>query len=187
MTHDSTPAPRLRTFVRSVEHALVDAGSEADTVARVRAAMRELVRVDDWLQPACAVPHPDHYQQYLLHLDPGGRFSVVSFVWGPGQQTPIHDHTVWGVIGMLRGAERGARFELDDAGRAIAVGSPSLLQAGDVELVSPATGDVHRVSNASADTVAISIHCYGADIGRVRRHVYFQDGRPPKPFVSGYA
>jgi hypothetical protein len=42
-----------------------------------------------------AEPAPDTYRQYLLHCDPLERFSVVSFVWGPGHRTPIHDHTVW--------------------------------------------------------------------------------------------
>ena len=36
---------------------------------------------------------------------------MVSFVWGPGQKTPIHDHTVWGLVGMLRGAERCRLYE----------------------------------------------------------------------------
>jgi predicted metal-dependent enzyme (double-stranded beta helix superfamily) len=35
---------------------------------------------------------------------------VVSFVWAPGQGTPIHDHRVWGLVGVLRGAETSERF-----------------------------------------------------------------------------
>src|SRR5689334_15094199 len=73
-------------------------------------AMRELVSRDDWLPEAMAKPHPQYYQQYLLYADPQDRFSVVSFVWGPGQKTPVHDHTVWGVIGMLRGGETSEPF-----------------------------------------------------------------------------
>ncbi|CAP43786.1 cysteine dioxygenase family protein [Bordetella petrii] len=180
--------PRLNAFINAVDGALGAAGaSEAQVLAAVSSAMQRLVQNDDWLDAACTVPHPEHYQQYLLHLDPARRFSVVSFVWGPGQRTPIHDHTVWGVIGMLRGAEIGARYRLDDAGRAVPDGPAHVLETGQVEQVSPSIGDVHRVQNASADQVAISIHCYGADIGQVRRHVYYEDGAPPKIFVSGYS
>ena len=32
----------------------------------------------------------------MNHVDARERFSVVSFVWAPGQKTAIHDHTVWG-------------------------------------------------------------------------------------------
>src|SRR4051794_8765541 len=46
--------------------------------------------------------------------DPFERFSVVSFVWGPGQKTPIHDHSVWGLVGVMRGAERARAFRMRD-------------------------------------------------------------------------
>ncbi len=74
------------------------------------------MRQDDWLPEDCARPDPQRYQQYLLHVDSRQRFSVVSFVWGPGQITPVHDHRVWGLIGMLRGAEYSQPYAFD-AGR----------------------------------------------------------------------
>ena len=49
----------------------------------------------------------------LLHCDPMERFSVVSFVWAPGQKTPVHDHTVWGMVGVMRGVEFCEEFSLD--------------------------------------------------------------------------
>jgi predicted metal-dependent enzyme (double-stranded beta helix superfamily) len=177
---------RLRAFTASVA-AAVDAGpGEPEILARVQAAMRELVARDDWLAPAFAVPDPRFYQQYLLHCDPQQRFSVVSFVWGPGQQTPVHDHTVWGVIGMLRGAEVGVPYRLVD-GLPQPDGEGVVLRPGDVDRVSPSVGDVHQVRNLSDRDLAISIHCYGADIGRVQRHVFTPGSREVKPFVSGYA
>jgi predicted metal-dependent enzyme (double-stranded beta helix superfamily) len=110
---------------------------------------------------------------------------VVSFVWGPGQATPVHDHLVWGVIGVLRGAEMVENFEADAQGRIARRGEPEVLGQGGVAFVSPAIGDVHRVRNAFEDRVSVSIHVYGANIGAVRRFVYGLDGR--KAFVSGYA
>ena len=178
--------PRLTQFVDSVT-ALVDKGEdEARTVDGVREAMRRLVSVDDWLPEAMAKPHPQYYQQYLLYCDPRDRFSVVSFVWGPGQRTPVHDHTVWGVIGMLRGAERCVAYRQEGAGL-VPVGEEIQLAPGDVEVVSPTVGDIHRVANAFGDRVSISIHAYGANIGRVRRHVFDVQTGAAKEFVSGYA
>ena len=60
------------------------------------------------------------------------------------------------------------------------------LAPGDVAAVSPTLGDVHHVRNAHDDRVSISIHVYGADIGRVQRHTYPPEGGR-KPFVSGYS
>ncbi|HSN20269.1 MAG TPA: cysteine dioxygenase [Usitatibacter sp.] len=181
-----TPPQRLGEFVAALT-ALVDAGGdEARIVAGCREAMQRLVARDDWLPEELAKPHPKYYQQYLLHCDPRDRFSVVSFVWGPGQKTPVHDHTVWGVIGMLRGAERCAPYRRD-GNRVVPAGEPALLRPGDVDAVSPTLGDIHRVSNAYDDRVSISIHAYGANIGRVRRHVYDLETGAVKEFVSGYA
>jgi len=149
------------------------------------ALLRNLVARDDWLPESCAQPHPDRYQQVLLHVDSTERFSVVSFVWGPGQATPVHDHTVWGLIGMLRGAEESQPYAERD-GRMVPRGDAVRLMPGDVEAVSPTVGDVHRVRNLFDDRVSISIHVYGANIGAVRRHAY-PDGGGRKPFISGYS
>lgn len=181
-----TPAPRLQRFVQQLSHAIERSADEAALLAAATPLLQSLVAHDDWLPDHFAQPHPAHYQQFLLHADPAGRFSVVSFVWGPGQGTPIHDHTVWGLIGMLRGAEEGQHFTRDAQGRWQPSGPAQRLLPGQVEAVSPTLGDVHRVRNALPEQVSISIHVYGADIGRVQRHVYTEDGAA-KPFVSGYA
>lgn len=177
---------RLKAFVSRVEAAVERARGEPELLDSVRDAMRELVATDDWLPPQYTQPHPQYYQQYLLHRDPAGRFSVVSFVWGPGQRTPIHDHTVWGVIGLLRGAEHSQQYERSPAGM-VASGEQETLRPGDVAAVSPAIGDIHRVSNAYDDRVSISIHAYGADIGKQPRHVYDPATGAAKDFISGYS
>jgi len=111
---------------------------------------------------------------------------VVSFVWGPGQSTPIHDHRVWGLVGVLRGAERVERFDRRRDGSLAPVEAPVLLQTGTVDSFGPSLGDIHRVSNAYDDRVSISIHVYGANIGAVERATYDEAGKP-KRFISGYA
>lgn len=148
--------------------------------------MAELVRVDDWLPDEMAVPHPQYYQQHLLFGDPLDRYSLVSFVWGPGQKTPVHNHTVWGVIGMLRGSEYEQSFETRD-GALRPVGAERTLSPGEVSCVSPTIGDIHRVRNAYEDKVSISIHLYGGNIGRIKRSVYDTQAGVIKPFVSGYS
>ena len=149
--------------------------------------LRELVRHDDWLPESAAQPHPQYYQQYLLHCDPLERFSVVSFVWGPGQKTPVHDHTVWGLIGMMRGAELCRRFERSDDGRPMSATESQRLLPGDIDRVSPTVGDIHEVANAYDDRASISIHVYGATIGAVARPVYDPATGAEKNFVSGYS
>jgi len=178
---------KLLTAVTSLSR-LVDKHElkEPEILQEAGQIMSRLVAVDDWLPAEMAVPHPQFYRQYLLYGDPLDRYSLVSFVWGPGQKTPVHDHTVWGVIAMLRGAELDQSYAWSD-GVLQPVGQEHALRAGDVAFVSPTVGDIHRVSNAYDDQVSISIHLYGGNIGRINRSVYDAVTGERKPFVSGYS
>ncbi len=177
---------RLRSFIIGMTGA-VDrlADDEEALIDAARGHLAALISEDDWLGDAFAKPHPQYYQQYLLHCDPLERFSLVSFVWGPGQRTPIHDHGVWGLVGMLRGAEFSQAYS--QRGQALEKGERRRLEPGDIEILRPSLGDIHAVSNAYEDRVSISIHLYGANIGAVRRRVFDPQTGAEKPFVSGYA
>lgn len=177
----------LRRFVGDFA-ALLDDTDDLDLILeRGGALLARLVARDTWLPEEYAQPHPERYQQYLLHCDSAERFSVVSFVWGPGQATPVHDHRVWGLVGVLRGAEKVQAFDFRDYDGALVQQGPTrdLLET-EVEAIDPREGDIHRVENAFADRASISIHVYGANIGAVERATYRPSGEE-RPFVSGYA
>lgn len=178
---------RLRQFVQDFTR-LVDevGGDEQQVFVAGKSLLQSLISNDDWLPDDFAKSDPDQYQQFLLYCDPLERFSVASFVWGAGQCTPIHDHTVWGMVGVMRGSEICEEYSVGkDAGHLIAAGQHTI-KAGEVDLVSPSIGDVHRVSNALKDDVSISIHVYGANIGVVNRHIYDAATGAVQTFVSGY-
>lgn len=177
---------RLRGFVTDLAALMADTGDEAEIVRKGAVLLAQLVAHDDWLPDAFAAPDRERYRQYLLHCDSHERFSVVAFVWGPGQGTPIHDHRVWGLIGMLRGYEQAERYDRAPDGRLVSRGQIDTLNPGDVEAVGPGNGDIHRVWNALPDAPSISIHVYGGNIGAVERATYAADGTP-KRFISGYA
>lgn len=129
--------------------------------------------------------HPLYYQQHALYIDPQQRFSVSSFVWGPNQGTPIHNHTIAGWVGVLQGAELCQRYSED--GR-VRIGDEQRLNAGDISAVCPhqaTIGDTHTVRNAFDDRISISIHLYRGNISNTPRSV-FKDG-VEKPFMSHYS
>lgn len=177
-------ADALDRFVAGMTSLVESTQNERTLLAQARPLLARLLDNEQWLPPDCARALPDRYAQYLLHADPQQRFSVVSFVWGPGQKTPVHDHTVWGLVGVLRGAEQCEEFELV-RGVPQATGQTHVMRPGQIETVSPTIGDWHRVSNALEDQASISIHVYGADIGQVRRHYLDAQGQVAE-FVSGY-
>jgi 3-mercaptopropionate dioxygenase len=174
----------IMAFIRHLT-ALADQNAPVEHWLReVPQAMTSILASEAWLPSELKAPHPDHYQQYLVYCDPKARFSIVSFVWGPGQRTPIHDHTVWGAVGQLRGREISTNYHHTSKG--FIVKSVDTLDQGQTISFSPEGGDIHEVKNGS-DDVSISIHVYGADIGRIERHVFDPISGEARSFVSGYS
>jgi 3-mercaptopropionate dioxygenase len=154
----------------------------ADLAAAIRGAT---ARHADWQQTAALVADqlrlhlpgpwilteqeregsPDGYVCHTLHTEPDGSFSVCALVWRPGQETPIHDHVTWCVVGVVQGAEYEELFALRDGERALESVGHAVNAPGQVSSFAP-PGDIHRVRNHGSE-VAISLHVYGADISRL--------------------
>lgn len=177
---------KLLDFIQGITR-LVEANlPENLLVSEGSVLLKKLVEKDDWLPEAYAKPHADFYKQYLLYADPLDRLSVVSFVWGPGQKTPVHDHLTWGLVGCLRGREKQTTYT-NNPGQSCMPTETSILLPGQVYAVSPELGDIHEVANDLPDQPSISIHVYGRNIGRVQRHVFDLATGAQKTFVSNYA
>ena len=178
---------RFRRYVQDMTRLVEQHGAdESVMLEQGERLLTELVSHDDWLPEEFARPSTEGYRQYLLYCDPLERFSVVSFVWGAGQKTPVHDHTVWGLVGMMRGAETCEEYNGVTVGRPFTPSGKHRIAPGEVDRVSPTIGDIHVVANAYDDRASISIHVYGANIGAVRRHVFDPATGTPREFISGY-
>ncbi len=171
----------------------------------VQAVRAEVRRGLDWQQtadrvaqalgaqlpdPALILPAPMRrgdpagYQSHLLHAEPDGTFSVSAMVWLPGQQTPVHDHVAWCVTAVLQGREHEEIFALADGepaggGQALRLAGRNVNPPGSVSAFAP-PGDIHRVRN-TGDTVAISMHVYGADISRLGNSIRREYSLPILP------
>jgi predicted metal-dependent enzyme (double-stranded beta helix superfamily) len=169
-------AEPLGRFAVSLGAVLDDAaGHEATVFHRGAPLLEQLVSDDGWLPPEFADARDRAYGSYLLYADPAERFVVVSFAWSDGAETPIHDHTVWGMIGVMRGCEISQRYRVDGA-CALVAEREDRLEAGGVDTVSPTVGDIHKVRNGAG--ASVSIHVYGADL--VKRPHLAYDARSGK-------
>jgi predicted metal-dependent enzyme (double-stranded beta helix superfamily) len=105
---------------------------------------------------------------YVAHCYEGNdrSFSLQIFVWPPGTETKIHDHSSWGVFGCAVGSVLEERYErLDDgsvSGHARLKKVWQLAWSPDdgASTVLPGAGGIHRVGNPGGG-VAISVHLYG--------------------------
>ena len=178
--------PRFLQFLDAMDALVARTSFEPTVLDEGESTLKTLIAHDDWLPLEYAKPVPERYQSYALYVDPKARYSVISFVWAPGQGTAVHNHTVWGLVGVLRGAELCEEFPAPGMGLMQSTHQHKLMR-GEVDRVSPTIGDWHKVKNAVAGETTVSIHVYGADIGRVHRHYWDAAKQTRQPMISGYS
>jgi len=83
-------------------------------------------------------------------------------VWGPGRETPIHDHQTWGVVGAVDSGVSVIDFHSPDSETGeLRERSSTSLQAGEVvEIIPPRLSNIHKMGNPS-DHPLVSVHTYG--------------------------
>lgn len=145
---------RLRAFIGALAELIDSQPHEGDLIHWRGRLLGQLVNFDDSLPDQYTIVDPQHYQEFLLHADPGSAFPLVSLA---GTGTPIHDHWVWGLIGMLRGAECSRDYARNDDEHLQTKGQSIPLKPGRGEALSPWSNDIHQVTNALDDRVSISI------------------------------
>jgi len=157
------PSAAFRHLLAGVDGAVRGAGNPQALLDGVTGALRDVILERDLLTDAQKQPDPARYRQHVLHVAEGGLYSIVSLVWLPHQETPVHDHVSWCVVGVHQGVERETSYRCggDDCLTEMGQG---LNPAGTVVgLLPPA--DIHKVANGG-DGLAVSLHVYGADLSR---------------------
>ncbi len=165
--------PRFLAFLRAVRTILAEETGEVAITRKVAEAVRELLSAPLVLPDAYRAPRDDHYVMYPLYVADDSSFSVASAVWNVGQQTPVHDHGVWGVVGIVEGIEREIRYvkPVSGAGGALTELPNEDFSPGEVTICCTSDADIHAVSCASA-IPCVGLHVYGGDIGTIRRRTY---------------
>jgi len=109
---------------------------------------------------------PEGYARRLLHRDDELGYTAVVMTWGPGQQTPLHDHAgIWCVEGVVSGRMDVTQFDLvDETG-----GEYRFEERGCVHASVGSAGclippfEYHILANA-IDEPSITLHVYGGEM-----------------------
>jgi len=157
--------PGREKMVAAIDEA-VALGDEHAVTAALRDALCRLIRDHDVQLPDCVHdPIQDHYARRELYRSPTHGYSIVAMTWGPGQGTPLHDHSgLWCVEGVWDGQLEIVQYELlSRDGERFHFRAAGGMHAGPGSagsLIPP--HEYHTIRNVSTDDVAVSLHIYKA-------------------------
>lgn len=156
----------LQTFVEAVNHVRKVTDRPSSIASGVASNLKMLLDKPSFLEERFREPGENEPRSHIIYVSPDKAFSIVSFVWRPGQVTSVHDHVCWCVVGVLQGIEEETRYILkqDKQGNKwLEAVTNNTVRPGHTCALVPPDEDIHQVKNAGGD-VAISIHVYGANI-----------------------
>ncbi|MFI7417332.1 cysteine dioxygenase [Nonomuraea sp. NPDC049684] len=157
----TTTRPGLDVLVSGISEIVARKLGARQTAFTVADLLRDRLPGMDILTPEERLGTPDRYASHLLHAQ--DEFSIVAVVWRPGQYTVIHDHVSWCTFGILSGVEHETLYR-DMGDHLMEIGRADN-RPGEVSGFAP-PGDIHMVLNTS-DEVGVSLHVYGADVGKL--------------------
>jgi hypothetical protein len=121
--------------------------------------------------------------EVVLYRDPRRLFSLRMFVFEPGEHTPVHDHSAWGVYGSLLGEISVRRYRREDDGSrdgyaVLRETGRRSLSPGETEVTPPFGEGIHSTGNAGG-AVAVMVSAYG----RPFRRLFIQSFDPERNAV----
>ncbi len=184
-----SPSHSFDLLARSISEVMRSSAGARQEQWQVAALLSQYLQ-GQALEPKFQQPNPAlPVTTYLLHTDPGGRFSIAALVFQPHARTTVHDHQSWVVWGTYSGRERETRYRRAEiAGEAFPRLTPQWSQVfapGEVSFIDPPPADVHDVENVG-DSVSVSLHVHATDIARQARTSYDVKRRIVKSFVQSY-
>ena len=162
----NVPPPLVR-FTDAMDRAVAASNDPSTLAAHASVELVDLLAHPEAIVDEHRVSSSDDYLQHVVHVHPEGRYSLVALVWQPGQETPIHDHRCWCVVGVMEGEEEERRYRLveHDGESALVLTGTQRHPRGSVSSLVPPEENIHRVSNSSGERT-LSLHVYGDDIAR---------------------
>jgi len=135
--------------------------------------LRALTRGNEYPDVRCATMFDN---EIPLYADKNRLFSVRLYLWAPGEYTPAHDHSAWGVYGPFTGQFRVVKYRLKEsqpekAAATLEKTGELRLLPGEVDLTLPLEEGIHKTGNPTERTIA-TLHVYGAPLRRLHINGY---------------
>lgn len=109
--------------------------------------------------------------EVVLYRDPARVFSLRIYLFGPGEHTPVHDHSSWGVFGPAFGELEVVRYRPAATPGPLVPLPPGRLSPGEIESTPALEEGIHRTGSPGAGpTLMVSV--YGTPLRRLYLRFY---------------
>ncbi len=163
----------LEAFVSDCRQAL----GSPDPGAAVEATMRPLMAAPDRLDAIIESRRAKPGAAVVVHRSDD--LTVMALEVPAGFVSPPHNHTVWAVVGIYRGAEDNVFYDRTADG--IAETGRAVLPSGGCLALGPSA--VHAIAN-SGDGPMRALHVYGGDLFATSRSEWDLETGEERPFGS---
>ena len=148
-----------------------------DAAEAVAEAMRPLLDDPESLSAEVESLRPPGGGPAVIHRSDD--LTVLGLAVPAGFVSPIHDHTIWAVVGIYAGDEDNVFYRRDDDG--VSETGRAVLASGEVLALPPDA--VHRIANSGDDTM-LALHVYGGDLFATHRSQWDDETGEQRPFGS---
>lgn len=142
-------------------------------------AVRELMAatLEDVAALREALPSSPEAASQVLHR--AEDLTVLQVSLPAGLKSPVHNHTIWAVIGIYEGQENNRFYRDGEDGKPIE-SSRRELRAGDLATLDETA--IHAIENPLT-AVTLGLHVYGGDLFAAPRTVWDPVSGQPLPFT----
>lgn len=166
-------SPGCRDLVEALDAAASN-GDVSSITHAVQKVLSDYARAGRVVLPeALRRPSEESYARRLIYRSEDPDYTVLAMVWGPGQGTPVHDHSgMWCVEGVVEGRIAVTQYDLIERdGERCRFRFQGTVEAGvgtSGRLIPPF--DHHTIDNDSREECAITIHVYGGEMVRCKTY-----------------
>jgi predicted metal-dependent enzyme (double-stranded beta helix superfamily) len=145
----------------------VQLGSVETITTRIKEELEDASRGPLALPKRFLVAREDCYARRLLHRNEALGYTAVVMTWGPGQETPLHDHAgMWCVECVVQGELNVSQFDLsrqDDTRYYFDRKKQVRAGVGDAGCLIPPY-EYHILGNALPQESTVTLHVYGGEM-----------------------
>jgi predicted metal-dependent enzyme (double-stranded beta helix superfamily) len=177
----------INRFISDVKQILADEGPSEPGIQQLINRMRVLVKDpvileshQQFINAVNDVSKHDYFvdrgrKSIILYTDETG-LTLVRSRFDPGEPTPIHSHSTWGIVGVYAGRDRHQAWRRVDGGRGpghaeLELIEERVLETGDVVTIPHPPQDIHAQQGYDGEA-AYELVLFGANAMMIPRLIF---------------